>query len=101
MILSRMQGLAALLQDILDDNLPESIKPYLLSCRLTALNKRTGGIRPIAVSELFYKLAAKFAASCAGKTARHLVSPHQFGIATSHGCEKNIHRMQHCLTDSS
>ena len=95
-----MQGLATMVQLILDNKVPAVIRPYLLSCRLIPLTKPSGGIRPIAVSELLYKLAAKYAAMVVSKQAKTLLAPHQFSIATSNGCEKIIHTMQLRLTDS-
>ena len=44
-----MQGLATMIQLILDNKVPAVIRPYLLSCRLIPLTKPGGGIRPIAV----------------------------------------------------
>ena len=46
-------GIIALLKDIVNGNLPERARQLLLACRAVALNKPTGGYRPIAVGELF------------------------------------------------
>ena len=46
-------GIIALLKDIINGNLPEPARQYLLASRLVGLNKPDGGVRPIAIGELF------------------------------------------------
>ncbi|HEX3641453.1 MAG TPA: reverse transcriptase domain-containing protein, partial [Ktedonobacteraceae bacterium] len=96
-----MQGIATMLQLIVDNEVPAAIRPYLLASRLIPLTKPGGGIRPIAVGELLYKLAAKLVVSVVSKKTRDLLAPHQLSIATSNGCEKIAHSMQLRLTDTT
>src|ERR1700761_3809621 len=45
-----LKGIAQIIQDITNDHLPHSLKPYVLPSTLVALDKNNGaGIRPIAV----------------------------------------------------
>ena len=54
-------GIRTLLKDIINGNLPESARQLLLASRAIAPYKRNGGIRPIAMGELFYRLAGVIA----------------------------------------
>ena len=57
-----LNGLALFLQDIINGNLPDSIKPFLLQSTLIGLEKNNGAsIRPIAIGEIFYRVAATLA----------------------------------------
>jgi hypothetical protein len=48
-------GIVALLKDILDGNIPDAARQYLLASRLVAITKPdSDGMRPIAVGELFH-----------------------------------------------
>jgi hypothetical protein len=97
-----MDGLACLFQDILNNELPASIRPHLLACRLIASNKPNGskGIRPIAIGELFYRVAATLAVRQVAEKAVRLLQPQQFGVGLSSGCERIIHALQHQLADT-
>jgi hypothetical protein len=54
-------GIIALLKDILNGNLSERAPQLLLAKRLVALLKPEDKYRPIAVGELFYRLAGVIA----------------------------------------
>jgi hypothetical protein len=60
-------------------------RDLLCAARLTPLIKPDGGIRPIAVGELFYRLAMK--AIFASNFRHDLLSPHQFGVGSKGGVE--------------
>ena len=96
-----MIGLIRLLQDIINHNIPSSVQPHLLAARLVALKKPTGGFRPIAVGELFYRIAAIIAVRRVKTIAADLFAPYQFGVGVPNGCEKIIHSLQHALTDNA
>jgi hypothetical protein len=57
------------------------------------------GLRPIAVGELFYRLAAVIAVSRTRTAAARLLAPHQFGVGMPSGAERIVHSMQYSLTD--
>ena len=51
-------SIIALLKDILNGSIPDAARPYLLASRLVAITKpNSDSLRPIAVGELFYRLA--------------------------------------------
>ena len=92
-------GILALLKDILNGNIPDDARELLLASRLVALDKPNGGSRPIAVGELFYRLAGVIAIKKVTAAAARLLSPHQYGVGVSSGAERILHSLQHSLTD--
>jgi hypothetical protein len=93
-------GIIALLSDICNGSLSEEAKQYLLASRLVAITKPdSDSLRPIAVGELFYRLAAVIAVSRESKSAAELLAPHQLGVGVPSGAERIVHSMQYELTD--
>ena len=72
----------------------------MTATRLIALAKPNGKARPIAMGELFYRIAAVHAVQSAQKMGG-LLSPHQYGIGVRAGCEHIVHCMQHSLSHLS
>src|SRR6218665_3062094 len=70
---------------------PPTVRPILFGGNLIALNKDSGGLRPIAIGYLWRRLAAK----CANRRAVARLSAHftpvQLGIAVPGGCEAAVH----------
>ena len=94
-------GVIALLRDIINGELPDDARQLLLASRLVALTKPSNdGCRPIAVGELFYRLAAIVAVRRVSGEAASLLAPHQYGIGVAGGAEKILHSLQHELADS-
>ena len=94
-------GLIALFKDIINGELPSDARELLLTSRLVALAKpNSDGLRPIAVGELFYRLAAIVAVRRVSKQAAKLLAPHQYGLGVAAGAEKIVHSLQHELTDT-
>ena len=76
---------------ILSGGCPSSVRPILFGGRLIAIEKKSGGFRPIAVGYTFRRLASKCANSFAqSKLADHF-RPVQLGVAVSGGCEAAVH----------
>lgn len=94
-------GIVALLKDILNGNISDDARQYLLASRLFGITKPDGGVRPIAAGELFYRLAGVLAVRNVVDSAAKLLSPHQYGIGVPAGCERIVHSMQHSLTDTT
>jgi len=93
-----LSGLALLLQDITNGTLPRSIKPFLLSSNLIGLDKNQGqSVRPIAIGEVFYRIAAFRAQQAVRGVACEKLHPIQLGIGTPNGCESIVHNLQHVL----
>ena len=55
--------------------------------------------RPIAIGELFYRLAGVIVARRVTHDAAAILSPHQYGVGVSSGAESIAHSLQHSLTD--
>ena len=56
-----VQGLGVLISDMLNGHLPDQARAYLTCSILIPVSKPGGGIRPIAVSEVFYRLTSLYA----------------------------------------
>ena len=93
-----LTGLAMLLQDITNGNVPDSLKPFLLPSTLIGIDKDAGSsVRPIAIGEIFYRIAAYRAQHYIQGAAKTILQPIQLGVAVSGGCESIIHNLQHIL----
>lgn len=90
------RGIALLTKDIINANVftdPLS-RQLLLSTTLIALDKQdgAGGVRPIAMGELFYKIAATYALSQINPAHMgQLFNRVQCGVGTAGGSDKAIH----------
>ncbi len=93
-----MEGIRSIISDITLGRIPPAVRPHITATRLIALAKPNGAPRPIAMGELFYRVAAVRAVRSASDAARGLLSPHQFGVGVAGGCEHIVHCMQHSLT---
>ena len=91
-------ALLRLMQDLCNDNIPDSIRDLLLSSHLVAIQKPSGGLRPIAIGELFYRIAGSIAVRRVRADATSLLAPHQFGFGLRNGCERIVHSLQHALS---
>jgi len=69
---------------------PTDVAPVFIGGRLLALNKKTGGIRPIAIGLTLRRLASKCANSFGIKKLSSYFYPHQLGIDTPGGCEAAV-----------
>ena len=81
-------------------DVPESVASYLCGARLHAGNKKSGGIRPIAVGNLERRLTSKCAASRLSDRAAALLSPYQVGVGVRGGCEALVHAVRQVLEEN-
>ena len=70
---------------------PSSVSKALCSASLTALSKKKGGVRPIAVSEILRRLIAERLVKEAKSKAVELFDSIQLGVGVSGGAEAIIH----------
>ena len=91
------EGIALMLQDISNGSLPYASKMLLLHGKGLPIEKEKGGIRPIAMGEVLFKLAAVRLLLKNRKNILKALKPHQYGVAVSAGCEKACHRAQQLL----
>ena len=68
-----------------------AVTPILFGGTLIALEKKSGGIRPIAIGYTWRRIAAKCANSFACARMKDILSPLQLGVAVSGGCEAAVH----------
>jgi hypothetical protein len=94
-----LYGLALLLSAVANGLLPQRLKEYLLPSRLLALTKpnQPGKVRPIAVPEVLYRLAATHVAALAREELGNDLLPLQYGTGASAGCERVIHHLSRLL----
>jgi hypothetical protein len=92
-------ALALIVQHIVNDALPATVRTILTTCCLVSLEKDDqGGRRPVAVGELLYRLAARYALSRVLHQAQEALRPHQFGLGEQDGCTQVVQSLQHLLT---
>ena len=94
-----LTALSSFILHILEGNTPSSIQPILFGANLIALNKKEGGIRPIAVGQILRRLAAKCASVHMMKSMEIVLAPRQFSYGTSLGCEAAVHAAR-CYVES-
>ena len=97
-LLSSLTGFVNL---ILDGGCPTNLRPILFGARLIAIEKKSGGIRPIAVGYTVRHLAAKCANSFAQDQLAGYFKPLQLGVAVAGGCEAAVHATRHFVTQMS
>jgi len=75
--------------------------PILFGGRLIALDKKDGGIRPIAIGSTFRRLTAKCASAFAIAKLAPMLAPRQLGVGVPGGCEAAVHATRRFLSSLS
>lgn len=75
----------------------DEVNKIIFGGRLLALNKKSGGIRPITVGYTLRRLAAKCANSYAVQKLKSFFEPVQLGVASAGGAEAAIHATRRFL----
>jgi hypothetical protein len=86
-----LTSITALVNALLRGQCAHDVIPILFGASLTALEKKTGGIRPIAVGYFWRRLSAKCANFFATTKLAAYFSPLQLGVGVRGGCEAAIH----------
>lgn len=86
-----VDAIAGLVDHCLRGQVPPSICPLFFGATLTALKKKTGGIRPIAVAKPCRRLVAKIVLSRITPKLVSYLAPHQLGVGTKGGAEVGAH----------
>jgi len=86
-----LQALTRFVGDIMAGRLPPAVMAVWASARLLALSKANGKPRPIAVGEIFRRLAAKCAVRYCAKALAERLKPIQRGVGVSGGVEQLAH----------
>ncbi len=82
---------------LLRGNCPVSVRPILFGATLIALNKKTGGVRPIAIGYVWRRIAAKCANAVVVTKLLSYLHPLQVGVGTPGGCEAAVHAVRRYL----
>ena len=85
---------------LLRGEIPQHARDLLFTANLTALRKKDGGIRPIAVGNVFRRLASKIAAKRVIPELRRQLPPVQLGVGVSGGCEAAAHAVRDFVQSS-
>jgi len=93
-LLTSLQNFCNLL---LSGNVPEHIKAILFGASLIALEKPSGGIRPIAVGMTLRRLVAKCAAHIVKEKIKSVLLPEQLGVSVKSGAECGVHSLRSFL----
>ena len=88
---SLLRSLVGLSTLILEGRIPLPIRPLFFGANLTALTKKSGGIRPIAVGCTLRRLASKCVCQHALKSIPEKLAPHQLGFGVGGGSEAAVH----------
>ena len=89
-----LKALANLCSKHLRGKMPQHARDLLFAANLTALRKKDGGIRPIAVGNVFRRLASKIAAKRVIPELRRQLPPVQLSIGVSGGWEAAAHAVR-------
>ena len=77
------------------------VRPFFFGASLTALNKPSGGIRPIAVGCTLRRLVAKIACSLVRDDMTEFLTPRQLGFGVPNGAEAAVHAARCFLSTMS
>ena len=94
-----LPALTSFVKLVLEGRAPSSITPYFFGANLTALQKKDGGVRPIAVGCTLRRLAAKVAGSKMMEEMGELLAPRQLGYGVRGGAEAAVHAARLYLLD--
>ena len=86
---------------ILEGDVPEFVVPLFYGASVSALNKKGGGIRPIAVGSTLRRLAVKVGAEPMSDAIGEHLRPAQLGFSTRGGCEAAAHAARRYLGEAS
>jgi hypothetical protein len=86
-----LTAITALVNSLLAGKCNPAVTPILFGGQLMALEKKSGGIRPIAIGYVWRRMAAKCANAHATATLADYLQPTQLGVGTPGGCEAAVH----------
>ena len=70
----------------------------LFASNLTALRKKDGGIRPVAVGNVFRRFAAKAGCYAVSRTVSHELLPMQLGASVKGGAKAAVQAVRKFIT---
>ena len=84
-----------------DMTVPNEVRPIFFGANLTALRKKCGGLRPIAVGETLRRLVAKCISKAVINKAKNILQPVQLGVGVRGGIEAAVHAAHICVSTST
>ena len=84
-------SLTFLVNTFLNGQISDFARILFFSANLTALRKKDGGIRTIAVGNILRRLASKVANHFASHKVSNLLRPVQLGVSVKNSCEAAVH----------
>ena len=94
-----LNTLTSFMNLVLSGKVPESIRPLFFSANLFALNKKCGGIRPIAVGNTLRRLASKCLGSSLREERQSNYGTVQLGYGTALGAEAAAHAARNYIAN--
>ena len=94
-----LPALTAFVNHVIEGRTPPSIRPFFFGANLTALQKKDGGVRPIAVGCTLRRLIAKLAGRKVMEEMGELLLPRQLGYGVRGGAEAAVHAARLYLQD--
>lgn len=86
---------------LLSGKVPDSVCPVFFGANLTALLKKNGGIRPIAVGNTIRRLSAKIICNRVRNEVSNYLKPKQMGFGIPGGAEAIVHSARDFLLSPS
>lgn len=94
-----LSNLTKFVNFLLRGQCPETVAPSLFGGTLIAIQKKDGGVRPIAIGYLWRRLAAKCANTAASLKLSDYLQPRQLGVGVKGGCEAAVHACRRFMGD--
>ena len=91
------EGLHAIISDICNARLPDSARKLLLSSRLLAIPKSGGGLRPISIGEILYRVSSSYLMDFISSSFPSLFPCIQKGVGARGGADRARHAVQLAL----
>ena len=92
-----LKSLTNLCNFLLSGRLHHAIYPYFFGASLIGINKKVGGVRPIAIGNTFRRLVSKLICNAVKDECSAYLQPSQQGFGTPLGSEIIIHSMRSFL----
>ena len=86
-------SLSHMMTDLINGSLSKEVMKRLLRARIVAIPKPDQGVRPVAVGEVWLKLAEIVLLQRHEKKLTPLFVPLQYGVMIKSGCEKVVHEL--------
>ena len=89
-----LTSLCKLVQLMISGLVPDTVCPLLYGVSLCALDKKNGGIRPVAVGNILRRLTAKLCVNRVKNQAAQMLTPDQYGFGIRNGCKIVSHTVR-------